>query len=406
MPAVMNAMGASRAGTATMSLFSQMVGHVVAGKRVALAMEDAGMLTPGKWRVERGGHVVMDQDAVVNQEGFAKNPIGWLHQHLQDMHGRVGKDGKPIDEVGIMQQIFQLSSRATTARLLADIESNYPVIENEMKRFQRTQSPEAIQKQQNATDVTVGLTNFTAAWHNLLAALGMPALSPVISTLNTMTAAMNRMADWAAKPESQTTIEIIEATAAALAALAVVAGTAAVGVAIAAVVPFGGAVLAVAGSIAALGAAAVAVAAWSPVFMAEMSKLANLNLPNIGKAIADWALAIPGEVLSALHGLLPHITNDPVGGGPVNRPVGGIDQSTSHIGNGAVGSTLRSAAPPPAPGGPQAPVPVHVVNGPELAGHNGDAIGGGLASGVNRPPAGPSTTDQRLDLSWPGLGTP
>lgn len=192
-PAIMNALGSSKAGTATMSLFSQMVGHVVAGQRVAIAMQEAGMLTPGKWQVERGGKVRMDPDATPDTAGFMDHPMTWLHDKLTALRARKGLDGKPIDEVAIMQRIFQFSSRATTARLMSDLDANWPIILNEEQRYNRMPGPAQIAKEQNDKDLSVNINNLHEAWSNFMAALGGPGIPIAITVLHGMTGAINLM---------------------------------------------------------------------------------------------------------------------------------------------------------------------------------------------------------------------
>jgi hypothetical protein len=190
-PAIMNALGASKAGTATMSLFSQMIGHVVAGARVAIAMETAGMLTPGKWHTGRGGHVTMDADAVPDQGGFADHPFTWLHEHLERMQNATNKDGKKLDMVQLVQQIFQLSSRATSARLISDIMNNWPIIENEERRYKKTPDIATMEKEQDEGDISKNITNLKKAWEAFLAAMGNPGTPALIGILRGVTDQLN-----------------------------------------------------------------------------------------------------------------------------------------------------------------------------------------------------------------------
>jgi ribosomal protein S15P/S13E len=190
-PAIMNALGSGPAGTALNSLFAQMIGHVVAGKRVAVAMEEAGMLTKGKWEVGKGGKVIMDRDAVPDQAGFMDHPFTWLHEHLQEMRNQKDEHGKPKDILRIVQEIFQFSSRATTARLINDIDSNWPIIENEEKRWKRTPNPDVIAKEQNDKDLSVNIHNLSEAWNNFMAALGGPGIPIAIGVLHRLTDALN-----------------------------------------------------------------------------------------------------------------------------------------------------------------------------------------------------------------------
>lgn len=185
-PAVMNALGSSKAGTALNSMFAQFIGHVVAGKRVAIAMEEAGMLTPGKWNANtRGGKVIMDKDAVPNQAGFAEDPFAWMHEKLEAMRAK-GKD-----TVGLMQEIFQLGSRSTTQRLISDIDANWAVIENEKRRFNKMPGVKDIAKEQNDKDVEKNVKNLSDAWSNFMTTLGGPAASRTIGILKWLTDEVN-----------------------------------------------------------------------------------------------------------------------------------------------------------------------------------------------------------------------
>lgn len=190
-PAIMNALGAERSGTAMMSFYQQMVGHVVAGKRVAVAMEEAGMLKPGSWRAEKGGKVIMDRDAVVDQDRATTNPIEWVHERMEALRKRRDKDGNKLDEVGIIQRIFQFASRQTTARFISDIDANWPIIENELHRFKRTPGIDTLAKEQNEKDLSVNIKGLSASWDNFLAALGGPGIPIAIKVLDSLTQTLN-----------------------------------------------------------------------------------------------------------------------------------------------------------------------------------------------------------------------
>lgn len=228
-PAVMNALGSERAGTATMSFFTQFAGGVVAGERVASAMEKAGMLTHGKWHTKRGGKVTFDKDAVPDMAGFMDHPFTWLHDHMEAMKNMKGKDGKPLyDMVSFMQAMFQIPSRATTARLMNDLDANWPVILNEEKRYKRMPGIQTIFNEQNQKDLTVNLDNLHKAWITFAAALGEQGVPSAIAILTKLKDALNYLTQiviahpYAAK-------QILEISAA-LSAVLAVGGTAAVAI--------------------------------------------------------------------------------------------------------------------------------------------------------------------------------
>jgi len=223
-PAIMNALGAGPAGTAMFSLFSQFIGHVLAGKRVAVAMEKAGMLTHGKWRVERGGKVIMDPNAVPDQAAFMATPFTWLHDHLGKMREQKDKSGKPIDVVGIVQEIFQLASRATSARLINDIDTNWPVIKAEEGRYLRMPGAAIIKAEQDEKDVSVNINNLAVAWEAFLSAFGKAGNPLVITFLHTLTSALEKLTVFTNDhPEAA---KALFAFAAGISAIAVIGGLA------------------------------------------------------------------------------------------------------------------------------------------------------------------------------------
>lgn len=227
MPAAMVAMGSAKAGTAMSSLFTQVIGHVLAGKRIAVAMQDAGMLKPGSWKVEKGGHVLMDKDAVVNQTQFAHDPFTYLHDMLERMKGQTDKSGKPVDMVGIIQQIFQLSSRVTSARLINDVSQNWPEFQNEQRRYGRSPDASSAAAEQNKGDLGANVANLDAAWKNFMTALGEPGIPLAIDILHKLTVAVTDMSLWASTHGD--TVLVIEKVVGSLSALAIAAGGLAVG---------------------------------------------------------------------------------------------------------------------------------------------------------------------------------
>jgi hypothetical protein len=223
-PAIMNALGASKAGTAMMSTFSQFVGHIVAGKRTAVAMEQAHMLTPGKWSVGRGGKIIMDKDAVPDQERMATHPIEWMHEKMEALRNKYrNKKTGVVDDTAVtkvIQDIFQIASRATTARMMSEIDANWAVLNNERIRFGRTPGVEDIAKEQNDKSLTANIENFHKAWDNFMTALGGPGIKLAIPWLQQFTKWLNELNEWINNmpPEKQ---QMLFNVAAGLSALAI-----------------------------------------------------------------------------------------------------------------------------------------------------------------------------------------
>lgn len=384
-PAIMNAMGSSRAGTAMMSMFQQMIGHVVAGKRVALAMEEAHMLTPGKWKTERGGKVVMDPDAVPDQAGFMANPMEWLHDHLNQMRQDKDKNGKPLDVLRIVQEIFQLSSRQTTARLINDIDSNWSVIAKEQQRFQNLGKDgiAGFNKTQNNEDLSVNVHNLKESWDAFMTALGKPGIPIAIGILHGLTDTINFMASVAAA--HPTLAAWLEGIAAGLGAIAAVGGTAAA---------IGLTLRVVAGGLGAIGTALSATGFGSLVTVAA-------GLTSLGAGVA--ALVAP---ISAIMGILAIGSSHET---PENRKrledlrkgMGGNQSPTNMVpqdGYGPDGLPIHKSS-YIAPGGSAPAVQVHSsinIDGRKVA----DAVSTHQAYAMSLPANGSTRFDSRQSASY------
>ena len=226
MPAAMVGMGSAKAGTALMSLYQQVIGHKLQGRSVAEAMESVGMVRHGGWHME-SGHVVMASDAVVNQAQFASDPFTYMHNLLEHIKTMKDKNGKSVDEVGLFQHIFQISSRATSARMISDIAMNWPAFQNEIQRYNNAASGEATNEERNKNDLSAAMNNFSAAWHNLNAALGSNGVDATIVVLHDLTDALNGITKWAiADPRAAHNVFEV---AAGLSALSIALGAFAIG---------------------------------------------------------------------------------------------------------------------------------------------------------------------------------
>jgi TP901 family phage tail tape measure protein len=300
MPAAMVAMGSAKAGTALSSLFQQVVGHVIAGKRIAIAMQDAGMLKPHSWRVERGGHVVMDKDAVVNQDKFAHDPFTYIHEMMERLKGQKDKHGKPVDMVGIIQTIFQLSSRVTSARLINDVSQNWPIFQNEQNRFKRAGGADAAAKEQNEHDLSANIGNLNAAWHNFMTALGEPGIPIAIDILHRLTTTLTEWSLWASQHGDL--VGNIEKISGALAGMAVVIGGAMMATALATLLTLPAGLLGLAAGIEALGKAFPSIPSWMvhAASGAAVGAAVGSVVPGVGTGVGAVVGAVAGAVGSAV----------------------------------------------------------------------------------------------------------
>ncbi|UGY15111.1 hypothetical protein HAP48_0042405 [Bradyrhizobium septentrionale] len=157
-------MGGQRAGTALLSLRSQMTGTMM--KRSAEAMQEYGLLKEGEW-THAGGHVEMTDEAAHRMLSLVnKDPMAFVEELLKRLEAK-GIHGSD-DQMLALQRIL---GRQTTQRMVADM----LLAREQIKR-------ETAGLEQGATvdqglagydkNIHAAQQNMSTAWHNLMIAIG------------------------------------------------------------------------------------------------------------------------------------------------------------------------------------------------------------------------------------------
>ena len=100
--------------------------------------------------------------------------------------------GDHVDITGVIQQIFQLASRQTAARLISDADANWPTIEKNKQRFGTMPGADEV-NEQNDGNLSANIKNLNEAWNNFMSALGDKGVPAAINILQALTSALNYM---------------------------------------------------------------------------------------------------------------------------------------------------------------------------------------------------------------------
>jgi hypothetical protein len=354
------------------------------------------------------------------------HPFTWLHEHLDAMRNQKDSHGKPIDLLGIVQEIFQLSSRQTSARLINDIDSNWPILQNEEARWRRTPNPDVIAGEQNAHDPIVNMHNLTAAWNNFLAAAGGPGIPVMITVLHKLTDALNGMQEAIIRhPRIASDLFYLVG---ALGALTALGGSLVILNATWAPLIGGLRMLTGLGALDATGVGLGAIATGIAGLAAPVVALgaAFNGLPKFLKWAADQV--VPDNEKKPGANLRSGLGGSALHGAPIPSPAQSAvqDQAATHAVGGGRGSShanqMHSAGPPPA----AEPTPVKVDTqsadslgatiakavkdalvgiGVNLDGKKvGSIVANNLADQMSRPQSAPTGPDMRLGTAMPGMG--
>jgi hypothetical protein len=278
-------MGASRAGTALMSLNQQFSGGTM-WTRNAKELERLGILHDGEWSKGGGGGIVLSPEARKRLGSALSDPLAFVTQQLvpaMQAHGITNQD----DQV---REIFSLIGRQTGQREIVDILRNSGQIGLEIGRLDSGKGLDD-QIKANRKDVEQGLNNVSTAWTNLWLAVAGPNSENEIWVLEKLTNGI----DYLRVAIEKTNPKAIEAIAGGVGLL--------------------GAALTVGGAAALLGA--IGPAGW---FIAGMAGIAALNWANINNGVSGF-LTIMNTLAGAVAGFAI--------GGPVGALGGGILGATA-----------------------------------------------------------------------------
>lgn len=180
-------MGGQRAGTALISLHNQMTGAML--KRSAEAMQDYGVLKPGEATSE-GGHVSLTEAATQRLLGtLNRDPVAFVDMIVKALEAK-GITDKEQQLIAISRMI----GRQTSQREIADIL---------LSRAQMDRETQGLDMGMGVKKALAGygpnynaaMSNFHAAWHNLMVALGDAEAKGMPNTINKIAGAINWLTD-------------------------------------------------------------------------------------------------------------------------------------------------------------------------------------------------------------------
>lgn len=210
-------MGGQRSGTALLSLRNQMTGGML--KRSAEALQNYGVLQDGEWNSE-GGHVSLTQGATDRLMGLLRDdPVKFVDMLVEKLE----KQGV-TDKSKQMEAVNQMIGRQTSQRFVQDIMAQRQQINRETAGLdQGATVDQGLAGYEN--NINRNLQNMSAAWSNLMVAIGGPQGENFVKVLQSITGVLNSATSFAnAHPEA---IKIIAEAVAALGIALVGAGAAA-----------------------------------------------------------------------------------------------------------------------------------------------------------------------------------
>ena len=210
-------MGGYRTGTAGQALTRQMIGGVMA-QRVAKELMRIGLLDGNKLHIEKGGHVVIDDGGLRGGDVLQKDQLAFFHDFVLpawEKHGVTTPDAQ-------LKQIYQMFGTGPAQRLAFEMIRGYPQIVAERERMKGASGTGEALGILNKNSPIAAKEAVSAAWDNMLTALGSETLRAAIPLMLEMTKMFNAIGAFAvAHP---TAMKIIGEGIAALGVAMVAAG--------------------------------------------------------------------------------------------------------------------------------------------------------------------------------------
>ena len=295
LPALLIALGGSRAGTGDSAVWNQFV----TGKMTESAfseLQKAGLVDKSaKWE---GGRVADMENHLRGAAGFGANRVQWVRDEFYGKDGVFARNGiDPNDKLGVSRFLSKWNSRQTGLGFMSETALGMPTIDKEAAKIgDTTGKPLDVMRKY---DPSQAVREFKAAENDLMVALGKEALGPAIEALKGLTEVVKQLGEVAkAHPDLAKDIVLVGGG---LSILAKGAGEAAL------VVYLGAPLI---GGIRALAAATTLFAAGTP---------AGLALLALGAGIATLAAAfstIPKIGSPDAKSLLDELKARPKGGSP------------------------------------------------------------------------------------------
>lgn len=183
------AMGASRAGTASMSMFQQLAGGTMT-RRTVEEMQRVGLISADEWRAAKGGggHIVVTPEATRRLAALASDPLKMVEETLMPKFKQMGMSSQDM-----LVEVFRLFGQRTTQRLVADLMNNQPQFARLRGMFGDVSTIPQAYKELQGADLSTNIRDLSAAWGGLMAALGTAATPQAISLLKDLTAGVKEL---------------------------------------------------------------------------------------------------------------------------------------------------------------------------------------------------------------------
>lgn len=195
------AMSGNRAGTAMTALQRQFLGGRMTQGTLS-ALEQMGIADAKDFTVERGGHVVPKPGAMKELVGkFQSDPFSAFTDVIIP---KLREHGVSTFEQ-FQPWIYKLFGTQTSQRAAFELFRGGEQFTGERKRLGEAMG---VDKASGAMgkDPEQSMRTFTAAFENLLAALGGPLMEAVIPKMNALANVFNMMGGWFSKHETATTV--------------------------------------------------------------------------------------------------------------------------------------------------------------------------------------------------------
>lgn len=386
------AMGASRLGTAETSLMQQFIGGTMTNK-VAKHLTEAGLLHSNEWQSGKSGGVVVNPGVAARFQPMMQDPVAWLStgEGSQAVKGFAQKEG-----ISVIAAVLELFGRQTAQRLASDAMSNQPQFARAHEIYGNVPSVAAQYAELHNHDLDTNLTEVAAAWKSFMQAFSDAGTPLVIPVLHGLTDGIHEL--------TKITADHPDAVRGIIAVTGGIAGLTVVG-----------------------GSLVVLNTCWTPLANGLKLLVGVQGLNTAGTAIGAAATSLGSLVtalepfavggaaflaIAALMGQLHDVAGfggkngsfGPATGGPASGAAPGNGYTTRPAGVAPMPGDPDFRIPLPPPSGNQqqgssGPIPVHVVNGRDLA----DGVGNAWANQMSRPPTGTSAPDLRMGPLMPGL---
>jgi hypothetical protein len=182
------AMGGPRAGTGTLSLMQQFAGGTMR-KRTAVGMEELGLLNSNEWTTDKGGGVVLSDEASKRLTRLISKDPFELAAKLRDEFEKQGV----TDPEERMRKVLRAFGRQTTQRFTAEEVNNFEQMMRERERMMGGMGAGQGFDATMAGSVSANLEAVKTAWENLQTAIAGPNSQNIISFLKQFTSVINSM---------------------------------------------------------------------------------------------------------------------------------------------------------------------------------------------------------------------